>query len=375
MHRTAKLVLVPLSIGLVGLAIGEILARTVFARATPARAMAAYDPDEHADFRLRPIDDRSGGASLRVTEHGTRGKDFDPRKPDGVFRILGLGDSFAFGRAVGDDETFYARSARLLTERHGHRGIEVLNAGCPSYGIWQEAAVLEHRALAWQLDAVVVQTFLWNDAFESTSRDSFTVVDGFLIPTELVDEVPAWKRRLVAALDHSALFRLVRVVGADPDAAARGGRLRTGGLGERARSLLYVDELRWHEPIGPAWKLCLEQLRGLVDLAQAHALPVAVLNVPGLREVSKTSRSTWAQRLSIPVERLDVGAPWRDVERMLAKDGVLLVDLRPTIDALDDDAIDALYVADGHLSQAGHALAADVLARALHADGRFTPKR
>lgn len=375
MHRVVKRVTLALSIGVIGLAIGELVARTKFAQATPARAMATYEPDEHTDFRLRAQVGRSAGVSLRITEQGTRGADFEPNKPAGTFRIVGLGDSFAFGRAVGDDETFYARTQRLLIERHESHGVEILNAGCPSYGIWQEAAVLEHRASTWQPDAVVVQVFLWNDAFESTSRGRFTVIDGFLVPRERADAIPAWKRELVAWCDHSALFRLARVVGADADAAARGGRLRTGDLDERSRALLFVDEMRWQEPVSTPWKLCLEQLRGLVDLAHARGLPIAILNVPGLRESSKRARAHWAAKLSIPVERLDVGAPWRDVERMLAKDDVLLVDLLAAIEPLDDDAIEELYVADGHFGLAGHALAADVLARALAADGRFTPRR
>src|ERR1044072_6173770 len=42
------------------------------------------------------------GAQVHINSAGWRGREFSPEKPQGTRRILGIGDSFTFGRAVND---------------------------------------------------------------------------------------------------------------------------------------------------------------------------------------------------------------------------------------------------------------------------------
>lgn len=100
------------------------------------------------------------GASLtyRINSLGFRGPETTIAKPEGVFRILGLGDSFTFGIGVRQEDTFLA----VLGKRLGPP-VEVLNMGVLAYDTKREVALLRHVGLDYAPDIVVICFFL-NDA-------------------------------------------------------------------------------------------------------------------------------------------------------------------------------------------------------------------
>jgi hypothetical protein len=84
-----------------------------------------------------------------------RDKDYEQRKPEGVYRIALLGASGPFGSGVADHETFDA----VLEERlNGAPGAsfryEVLNFSVPGYAPPQHLLLLETKVLSFEPDAV-----------------------------------------------------------------------------------------------------------------------------------------------------------------------------------------------------------------------------
>ncbi len=75
------------------------------------------------------------GYYIRIDKHGHRGPGHAIKKPPGVFRIMGLGNSFTFGWGVNDDQTFMRILERRL-RKAGHK-VEVLNAGVPAWHVSQ----------------------------------------------------------------------------------------------------------------------------------------------------------------------------------------------------------------------------------------------
>ena len=94
------------------------------------------------------------GPPARINRLGLRGPDPDSTRP----HILVLGDSFAFGWGVQDDETF---SARL--HRWAGGSVSVVNGGHPGYGIFQMAATL--RRVGEDLRPQLVTVVLWQGDF------------------------------------------------------------------------------------------------------------------------------------------------------------------------------------------------------------------
>jgi lysophospholipase L1-like esterase len=99
---------------------------------------------------------------VRVGEDGFRSV---PALPDpGAARIVVLGDSYAFGYGVDDDETFAQRLAELLRGR-----AEVRNWGVPGYNLAQQVELLRVRGPEAAPDIVVVA--LHPNDFEPTVFD------------------------------------------------------------------------------------------------------------------------------------------------------------------------------------------------------------
>lgn len=64
--------------------------------------------------------------------YGFRGKEFDPVKPAGVFRIVAIGASTTYGVVNSDKNTYPALLETMIRER-GYENVEVLNAGVTGY--------------------------------------------------------------------------------------------------------------------------------------------------------------------------------------------------------------------------------------------------
>ena len=76
-------------------------------------------------------------------------------------RIFALGDSFTFGLGVADHETWPAQLESLLNAQLGG-GVQVINGGVISYGVFQELDFFRERGLLTRPN-IVVHGLYWND--------------------------------------------------------------------------------------------------------------------------------------------------------------------------------------------------------------------
>ena len=91
------------------------------------------------------------GKVLSTNSRGLRGsREYTYEKPDGVIRIVVIGDSFTFGHEVADDETFSHYLAEMLP------GIEVLNLGVHGYGHGQMLLYLKEEGVKYDPDVVLL---------------------------------------------------------------------------------------------------------------------------------------------------------------------------------------------------------------------------
>jgi hypothetical protein len=86
--------------------------------------------DAQRDFRYR----------IDVNHVGLRDREITVEKPDGIHRVLVLGDSFAFGLGL----EFGDRFSDLLGSSLGD-GVEVINAGVPGWGTDREMLFYQPR--------------------------------------------------------------------------------------------------------------------------------------------------------------------------------------------------------------------------------------
>lgn len=98
------------------------------------------------------------GARFRTNQWGMRDQEYTLTPPPETYRIALLGPSFVMGSGVANDETFdHLLEVRLNAESGGGAPrYEILNFGVAGYAAIQELYALEHKALAFEPDAVIL---------------------------------------------------------------------------------------------------------------------------------------------------------------------------------------------------------------------------
>ena len=111
-----------------------------------------YGPGAELIFRYdsnpRGYFDADNSLTSRLNNHGFRGRDVSKKKPEGVFRIMVVGDSFTFGEGVRLEDTFVARLEGILRDGPAP-AVEVLNFGIGSWGARSEYFYRARPASDW----------------------------------------------------------------------------------------------------------------------------------------------------------------------------------------------------------------------------------
>lgn len=114
-------------------------------------------------FELKPnLVGTFRGEPVRISAEGLReDREYGRKKPAGTYRIVGIGDSHMFGWGISQGQDFLALLEESLN-RDSPVAVEVLNFAVPGYNAAMEVAALEHRALAYDPDLIVIH-FVGND--------------------------------------------------------------------------------------------------------------------------------------------------------------------------------------------------------------------
>jgi hypothetical protein len=351
-----------------------------------------WQPDPLTGSALRPGMEgwqrHEGRAYVRISTQGLRDREHALQKPAGVYRIAVLGDSYAEAMQVEMERAFWSLLPKRLESCGfaGGRKIETVNFGVSGYGTANELLTLRTRVWPYAPDMVLLAFFPGNDVRNNSKSletekfwPFFSLKDGRLLLDTSFGEDPEFKeKQRIAAhralLQQSRVYQLLRRVRAGniaqhfhnaPVAAAlaSGVKLTEPGL----------DEQVFHEPADEKWREAWEITDRLVLAAneetRSHAarFVLAVLSTPGTVYPDPQMRARYAESLGVkslfyPEERL---------QRLGEHDGFDVLALAPAMQRAADEKHVFLHGFEntrpgfGHWNEAGHALAADLIAGAL----------
>jgi hypothetical protein len=127
-------------------------------------------------------------------------------KPSGVYRILLMGPSFAFGWANSYADTLGARLEQRLTntEGLGGRRVEVINAGVPSLGWPAQQRWFEHVGRTYEPDLLILIHYgdMISDAAFDNAATYRVNEEGYLVTADS----PRWRRFSTKAKQSAILF-------------------------------------------------------------------------------------------------------------------------------------------------------------------------
>ena len=260
---------------------------------------------------------------------GFRGRDRPFEKPPGTFRIVGIGDSFTYGIGVDGHATFLARVEAALDARAPHP-VEAINLGIPRYWPDPETLVLEHYGLPFHPDIVIVGVLANDVADTRTGTAGLGVSRGYLITSGA---------RRLGGIGHWLYLRshVARVLI---------GQALAGDAKDARPELAAEDE-------EAAWARMGDAFDRMVRLSATVDAQLVFLHIPQI--------GGWKT-----VVAEDVLTPPARLRRFCAAKDCHVIDALPAM--RDHPRPDALYYPkDGHCTEAGHALIADVVVRGLEA--------
>jgi lysophospholipase L1-like esterase len=307
---------------------------------------------------------------------GYRGPEVGYEKPDDVYRILIIGDSFVEAIQVPYEETFQAQlQARLSEHNTAERRYEVVAMGRTGWGTVHETVYYQVEGYKYDADLVILMFYI-NDVADNFPRFfypnvnntnyDFVFGDGSIQIVDTNEEpLPPNRPRLLynalpEFLKQSKLARLfIRL--ADPPVPVQ----TPGGVMTRVHPQFYIYVTDPPvEGYDEGWERTADTLNILADSVKSNGSQLAVVPV-FLGQEMVTNVSNWFPELTAGWQ-WDAGLPDERLGEILDGSGVFLWGTRPYFEAYAAEARDEVYnllylPEDGHFNELGHQVTYEAL--------------
>jgi len=156
---------------------------------------------------------------VSLNARGARSRNIPYRKPAGAYRIVILGDSFAFGYGLDNHETLAYRLETLLNKDENGPAYEAVNLGVSGYGTDQEYLVLLKEGVRYSPDLVLLVFFTTNDFAEADHKRAYNCgkpllmvePDNTLCLTNVPPPMPrSWTNKKGDLSSKSYLYRFIK---------------------------------------------------------------------------------------------------------------------------------------------------------------------
>lgn len=273
------------------------------------------------------------GARVHINSAGWRGKDFSPTKLAGTYRILGVGDSFTFGKAVNDEDVFLVQLEGLLNGGEGGR-FETLNSGHEGINTVAELQYFnEYGMLSLAPDVVVLGFVVSNDAETTPNRRAY----------RKLRRTATLPLRITESDWFSALAERSRIA-----------RVLAGGaewISTKKLSQINAQViLSNYEDGSESWEACRNALLGFYDICRQHRIPFILALFP---DCSSDMNEAFRD---YPEEFKRVHAKITAV--LSGKSGAVVVDILDDLAATSLTARQTMVPIDGHPNALWHQIVA-----------------
>jgi len=334
---------------------------------------------------------KEGGAFVKINSQGLRDREHTETKPEGVYRIAVLGDSYAEAVQVDMTDTFWSRLERNLgtCPIFTDYKIEAINLGVSGYGTAQELITLRKHAWKYSPDMVLLAFFQGNDVEDNSRRLTdriyrpfFNQKDGELIKDVsfrdseyYAKSMSTWVRIKRNIINRVRLLQLLyhvkeNLINKGEGADVRKPETRDINLEKGLSPSIYS------EPETPAWieawditeRLILEMDREVRDRGSVFVLTTLSISQqvdPDKDVTAKFKKEMKISNLFYPGDRL---------ESFAKKNQINVLKLAPRMQAFAQENNVFLHgfnnnvMGRGHWNEAGHKLAAELISRYICED-------
>lgn len=357
---------------LILLGIGELVARWYFSKTdATTQELMIYQSNEIFGWEHAPnseVKQKWGGRELSysINLSGLRGKEIALQKSPLKKRIALLGDSFAFGLNVQNDETFASKLENL------GKNIEIMNFGIIGHAVDQYYLQFREKVLKFKPDIVVMAYFVGNDATELRAHEwTLSETDGLQKLHDVyhvISKDHQLRRKKTSLFPTSYLVTFfrerTRIILAKAGIPVKWPRLLFSNF-------LPEDHISGDPQIDEYYKKVQFIIAEMKKLTDANGIKFLVTLIPvdlqvDLKYLSKYPRAPFGQK------EFDEVLPQKKLRSYLEPLNIMTLDLLPLFrDIAAENKTDNLYFLknDSHFTPFGHEKTAELLLEKLQSTG------
>jgi lysophospholipase L1-like esterase len=304
-------------------------------------------PTEEGRFSLADVD-----VEVTINGQGLRDRSYSYQPPEGVFRIVVLGDSFVWGFGVEQDEIF----TEIMEQSQNN--LEVINLGISGYSTDQEYLLLKQEGLKYNPQLILLMVFE-NDVADNTlsvnyhiyPKPRFSIVNGELVLTHRPSpKVSLFRRAHYFLRTHLVAYNhLTRVLAYNSAPPIKRARDMIADIG------LWLSGRENQDP----YRLLFAILDEMKALAEAHDAQLVIVEIATHKmaldfdNTRPDELAEYCRRRGLPF--LDLAGPFQE-----------------HLESNDDESLQLTH--DPHWNAHGHALAARIISSYLQQEGLIPAK-
>lgn len=281
-----------------------------------------------------------------LNSKGFKDREFNQEKAPGIYRILGIGDSFAYG-VVPYQYNYYTRLEEKLNQLE--KKVEIINMGIPGLGPKDYLSIFVDEGLELNPEMAIVSFFVGNDFTDSQSARSiysYSYIASFI--KLAIDLQKSYEGRQIngnivyeddrPSLDEEKFLEI-----------------------QTSRSYIYLKE---NNNFQNQLKLAVSYLRKIKDICEAKDIEFLVVIIPDELQVNEKLQSQVIQALGNSRDNFDFTLPNRLLSRELEGEKIKYIDMLSEFKSVSRSK--RVYKPqDTHWNIAGNELAAEMIYKYL----------
>lgn len=298
-----------------------------------------YTTDKYLPYKYIPNinfrNKRFGEYNVKVKINSVGFRDFehDYQKPAGVYRIVGLGDSFTMGMGAEFKNTYLYRLEKTLNSRYTPKKIEIIKTGIGGYFTEPERILLEHYGVKYSPDLIILG-FLPNDVIGTYNGASAVQVKHGFLSTREASDVGETGMRLFKRHHLARVFIRAYI----------GYKLKKE---KPAKWEEIYKENGFHEN---EWKKIEQEFQKIIEIGKSIGSPVVIVNIPEFPSFLKD---------------VDFSYTGKRLERFSKEKGCLFIDTYPEIIKEIKKGKVLFWEKDGHCTPYGYGIIANTIYKKL----------